>query len=78
MFSYCMRIYANGGNNIVLHRPYLMLPTRNKEKCTVKCPKKDNTKWISSLPYTVCPESSDPPEKIFNIFASENEVYTIY
>ena len=28
--------------------------------------------------HTVCPGSSDPPEKIFNIFASENEVYTIY
>ena len=28
--------------------------------------------------YTVCPGSSDPPEKTFNIFASENEVYTIY
>ena len=28
--------------------------------------------------YTVCPGSSDPPEKIFNIFAYENEVYTIY
>ena len=27
---------------------------------------------------TVCPGSSDPPEKIFNIFASENEGYTIY
>ena len=28
---------------------------------------------------TVCPESSDHPEKkIFNIFATENEVYTIY
>ena len=27
---------------------------------------------------TVCPGSSDPPEKIFNIFASENEVYTIF
>ena len=27
---------------------------------------------------TVCPGSSDPPEKIFDIFASENEVYTIY
>jgi len=26
---------------------------------------------------TVCPGSSDPPEKILNIFASENEVYTI-
>ena len=29
-------------------------------------------------PCTVRPGSSDPPEKIFNIFASENEVYTIY
>ena len=28
--------------------------------------------------YTVCPESSDPSEKLFNIFASENEVYTIH
>ena len=27
---------------------------------------------------TVCPGSSDPPEKIFNIIASENEVYTVY
>ena len=27
---------------------------------------------------TVCPGSSDPLEKIFNIFASENEVFTIY
>ena len=27
---------------------------------------------------TVCPGSSDPPDKIFSIFASENEVYTIY
>ena len=27
---------------------------------------------------TVCPGSSDPPEKIFNIFASENEIYTIH
>ena len=27
---------------------------------------------------TVCPGSSDPPEKIFNIFASENEVNTFY
>ena len=28
--------------------------------------------------HTECPGSSDPPEKIFDIFASENEVYTIY
>ena len=28
---------------------------------------------------TVCPGSSDPAEKkTFNIFASENEVYTIF
>ena len=27
---------------------------------------------------TVCPGSSDPPEKISNIFVSENEVYTIF
>ena len=26
----------------------------------------------------VCPRSSDPPEKLLNIFASENEVYTIF
>ena len=26
---------------------------------------------------TVCPGSSDPQKKIFNIFVSENEVYTI-
>ena len=29
-------------------------------------------------PITVCPSSSDSPEKIFNIFASENEAYSIY
>ena len=33
---------------------------------------------IHSVPITVCPGSSDPPEKIFNIFAPENEVDTIY
>ena len=27
---------------------------------------------------TVCQGSSDPPEKIFHIFASDNEVYTNY
>ena len=27
---------------------------------------------------TVCPGTSDPPEKILNIFASENEVYAIF
>ena len=27
---------------------------------------------------TVCPESSDPPEKILNILSSENEVYIIF
>ena len=34
--------------------------------------------FIYKILNTVCPGSSDPPEKIFNIFASENEVYTIY
>ena len=35
--------------------------------------------WGKSWPEpTVCPGSSDPPEKILNIFASENEVYTIF
>ena len=32
----------------------------------------------SAIGHTVCPGSSDPPEKMFYIFASENEVYTIY
>ena len=27
---------------------------------------------------TVCPGRSDPQEKMFDIIASENEVYTIY
>ena len=30
------------------------------------------------FPCTVCPGSSYPAEKIFNIFASENEVYASY
>ena len=40
-----------------------------------------NCATCSELPYdisTVCPGSSDPPEKIINIFASEKGVYTIY
>ena len=37
-----------------------------------------NTSKIDEFSYTVCPGSSDPPEKILNIFASENEVYTIF
>ena len=28
--------------------------------------------------FTVCPGSSDPPEKILNIFALENDVYTFF
>ena len=38
------------------------------------------TYWFvfNEATYTVRPECSDPPEKIFNTFASENEVYTIY
>ena len=34
--------------------------------------------FIIGKKYTVCPGSSDPPEKILNIFASENEVYNIF
>ena len=36
--------------------------------------------WVGRMidRYTVCPGSSYPSEKMFNIFASENEVYTIY
>ena len=34
--------------------------------------------WVNFITYTVCPENSDPPENIFNIFASENEVYTVH
>ena len=38
-----------------------------------------NIEYISGLVYhTVCPGSSDPLEKILNIFVSENEVYTIF
>ena len=33
---------------------------------------------FSSKYCTVCPGSSDPPEKILNIFASEHDVYTIF
>ena len=32
---------------------------------------------MSSSSYTVRPGSSDPPENMFNIFASENKGYTI-
>ena len=34
--------------------------------------------YVHNRLYTVCPGSSDPPEKTLNIFASENEVYTIF
>ena len=33
--------------------------------------------YTSTL-YTVCPGSSEPPGKLLNIFASENEDYTIF
>ena len=34
-------------------------------------------KWVTtSVTNTVCPGSSDPPEKIFNIFASEEWTYS--
>ena len=34
--------------------------------------------WSYTYQSTVCPGSSDPPEKIFCIFAPENEVYTSF
>ena len=34
--------------------------------------------FLSSKYVTVCPGSSDQPEKIFYIFASEYEVYAIF
>ena len=41
--------------------------------------KKDLTPmYIVHYVDTVCPGSSDPPEKISDIFTSENEVYTIF
>ena len=42
---------------------------------------KQDWAWVEDLVVawaTVCPGSSDPPEKILNIFAPENEVYTIF
>ena len=39
----------------------------------------EGVKWVKEKKNsTVCPGISDPPEKMFNIFASENEVYNIY
>ena len=44
------------------------------------CPRSSNPFQIVSYIKlsTVCPGSSDPPEKMLNIFASENEVYNIF
>ena len=47
----------------------MLLGSYNIFKATKQIFKKGNVD-------TVCPESSDPPEKNVNIFASENEVYT--
>ena len=33
---------------------------------------------VGTYKTAACPGSSDPPQKIFNIFASENGVYTIF
>ena len=44
-----------------------------------KTPGMEPVVWSHTPPdYTVCPGSSDPPEKLLNIFASENEVYTFF
>ena len=53
------------------------------DKCANKnkVPSYEQVSWqlfFLLLICTVCPGSSDPPEKILNIFASENEVYTIF
>ena len=48
------------------------------EKLIIFSFRSDKNEYAGSSIRTVCPGSSDPPEKIFNIFASENEVYTIY
>ena len=53
----------------------------NKSREMEKNANQNITYYINSwkghyLRVTVCPGSSDPPEKILNIFASENEVYT--
>ena len=42
---------------------------------TINCP---FARGLAGVYITVCPGSSDPPEKIFGIFSSANEVYTIY
>ena len=40
-------------------------------------PMRHEFELLSFISNTVCPESSDPQEKISNTFALENEVYTI-
>ena len=40
------------------------------------CPRSNDPLYILKRT-TVCPGSSDSPEKILNIFASENEVYRV-
>ena len=40
-------------------------------------PAPDGHTLLKQCIYNVCPGSSDPPEKIFNVFASENEGYTL-
>ena len=46
-----------------------------KEVNITECPM--SLDHFHSIITTVCPGSSDPPEKILNLFASENENYTI-
>ena len=55
-------------------------PIQPRNKCEGKQKQGQNLMILGTLAdkHTVCPGSSDPPEKIFNISTSENEVYTIY
>ena len=57
---------------------YFLDCTRKFSKTFNKSNYKEPKKPKKPFKCTVCPGSSDPPEKILNIFASENEVYTIF
>ena len=60
-----------------------MVTPQSNRKCTVQTflepdPNPHNPDLTKGSVPTVCPESSDPPGKMLNIFASENEVYNIF
>ena len=72
-FQGCLRVWS---------RPSPWTPPVNSEFCIYFTMKKKLKKmyffYCFQFLNTVCPGSSDPPEKISIIFASENEVYTIF